>query len=287
MELVKSETVDLTPQLAQEFASMTPSPTEREPSAKRKKFLEKEHMSGRFKAVHWVKAQLNGTAYRMNGQHSAGMLVGLNGTFPERAKAHIDTYNVETSGELALLFRTFDSRNSARSALDVSGAYQGLVDEVAGVDRRLAKMAITGIAWFSKIVDKKPLPSGDDLFDLFDRTEYHPFILFYGQVCSPRTKTQELQTPPVVAAMYGMFLKNEEQARAFWPAVALNNAADDTDPTQLLSAQLVEVRENLDVRWGPKTFYAKCVKAWNAFLQNKQINSLNVNTKKGLPEILS
>ncbi|KKN81086.1 hypothetical protein LCGC14_0323050 [marine sediment metagenome] len=286
MELVKSETVDLTPRLAQEFASMAPSPTERESSAKRKKFLEKEHMSGRFKAVHWVKAQLNGTIYRMNGQHSAGMLVDLDGTFPQGAKAHIDTYSVETPSELALLFRTFDSRNSARSALDVSGAYQGL-SEVADVDRRLAKMALTGIAWFSKTIDKQALPSGDDLFDLFSNADYKEFIVFYGQVCSPRTKTQELQTAPVVAAMYGTFLRNEEQARVFWPAVALNNAADDSDPAQLLSTQLVEVRESLDVRWGPKTYYAKCIKAWNAFLGGKQINSLKVNTKKELIGILA
>ena len=289
LELVQSETVDLTPQLAQEFASMTPSPTERESSASRKRFLEKEHDAERFKAVHWVKAELNGTTYRMNGQHSAGMLVDLNGTFPQQAKAHIDTYKVERPEDLALLFRTFDSRNSARSALDVSGAYQGLVSEVAEVDRRLAKMALSGITWFLKLIIKRPVPGGDDVFDLFAETEYHPFILFYGNTCTPRSKTQELQAAPVAAAMYGTFLKNEEQARVFWPAVALNNAADDSDPAQLLSAQLVEVRENLDVRWGPRTYYAKCVKAWNAFLQGKQIISLNVNAKsmKSLPPILS
>lgn len=287
MELIESKTVDLTPQLVQEFSAMKPSPTERELNHKRKSFLEAELKRGRFKTVHWVRAQLDGTLYRTNGQHSSAMLAGLNGDFPEGVKAHCDTYKVDSIDELALLFRTFDSRQSSRSSLDVSGAYQGLVSEVADVDRRLAKMALQGIAWFGRVVEGlKNLPGGDDLFALFRNTDYHSFILFYGQVCSPRSKTQELQKAPVVAAMYGMFLKNEEQARVFWPAVALNNSADDSDPAQLLSTQLVEVRENLDVRWGPKTFYAKCVKAWNAFLQGKQINSLHTNIKKGLPEIL-
>jgi hypothetical protein len=84
--LVKSEVCDLTPELAQQFRELDPSPTERELNAARIKHLKTKAEAGQLVTFHWSVAKLGDKRLRMNGQHSSNMLCDLNGHFPEGPK---------------------------------------------------------------------------------------------------------------------------------------------------------------------------------------------------------
>jgi hypothetical protein len=133
--LVKSEVRDLTPELAEQFRNLEPSPTERELNPARIKHLKTKAEAGQLVTFHWSVAKLGDKRLRMNGQHSSNMLCGLNGHFPKGLKVHIDEYEVPNKASLALLFRQFDDRKSNRSPSDVASAYQGLYDGLHDVPK--------------------------------------------------------------------------------------------------------------------------------------------------------
>ena len=129
-KLISSETKPLTPELAERFKAMTPSPTERQFDPARAKMLREKLEAGQGIAFNWAIAKVDDKELRVNGRHSSTVLSELNGQFPEGLKAHIDTYKVDSPAGLALLFRQFDYRKGARTPTDVSGAYQGLYTDM-------------------------------------------------------------------------------------------------------------------------------------------------------------
>jgi hypothetical protein len=165
--LSKSETKALTPDLAEKFKAMLPSPTEREFDPARAKMLREKAKAGQLIAFNWATAKFGDKEFRMNGQHSSAVLAELNGNFPQGLQVHLDTYQVDDRDGLALLFRQFDNRKSGRTPVDVSGAYQGLYDGLKDVPRGAAKIAVEGAAWYQRQVEGLPAPSGDDVYTLF------------------------------------------------------------------------------------------------------------------------
>jgi hypothetical protein len=183
---------------------------------------------------------------------------------------------------LALLFRNFDSRKSGRTPTDVSGAYQGLYTDLAGVPRGAAKFAVEGVAWYDKNVEGLPAPKGDDVYTLFGKTGLHSFIRWVGEDIFT-IKTPELKRNTIVAAMYGTFEKNETEARKFWREVSRGGVEfDDNHPTTVLDAffkSIVEDKKKLELK--PGNFYQASIYAWNAFRENKTITSVKYDTRKG------
>ena len=118
--LRKSETFPITRELASTYATMVPSPTERQFSEKRLKFLHDRYIAQQFIPCQWASVWLGGTQLRMNGQHSSAMLSKLPDPFPGDLKAHIDEYAAESPEDMVELFRQFDARESARSPGDVA-----------------------------------------------------------------------------------------------------------------------------------------------------------------------
>jgi hypothetical protein len=211
------------------------------------------------------------------------VLAELNGQFPQGLKVHMDTYEVDNTDGLALLFRQFDSRKSGRTPTDVSGAYQGLYTDLAAVPRGAAKLAVEGVAWYDKNVEGLPAPKGDDVFTLFGKTSLHSFIRWVGEDLFT-IKTPELKRQTIVAAMYGTFEKNEAEARKFWKEVGRGGAEfDENHPTTTLDGFLksvVEEKSKLQLR--PANFYQACIYAWNAYRESKALTSIKYDTKKGL-----
>ena len=131
-------------------------------------------LQGRRCSANWAIAKVGDKEYRVNGQHSAGVLAELNGQFPQGLIVHLDTYEVDSLDGLALLFRQFDSRKSGRTPTDVSGAYQGLYPELRDVPRNAAKLAVEGAAWYEKKVEHLPAPSGDERYSCLARNRCTP-----------------------------------------------------------------------------------------------------------------
>jgi hypothetical protein len=280
-KLVNSETKPLTPELAERFKAMLPSPTERAFDPARAKMLREKAEANQLIAFNWAIAKVGDKEYRVNGQHSSAVLSELNGQFPQGLKVHLDTYQVDSMEGLALIFRQFDSRKSGRTPTDVSGAYQGLYADLADVSRGAAKLAVEGVAWYDRHVEGLPAPKGDDVYTLFGKTALHDFIKWVGDVFS--IKTPELRRQTIVAAMYGTFEKNEAEARKFWKEVSRGGVEfEDNHPTTVLDTFLksaIEDKKKLDLKLG--NFYQACIYAWNASREDKSINTVKYDTKKG------
>jgi hypothetical protein len=241
-KLVKSEVIPLTPEFAREFRDLAPAPTERELNPNRVQHLRHKAEAGHLITFMWSRVKLpDGQWMRANGQHSSAMLCELNGEFPEGLRVHLDEYQVDDMTGLAMLFRQFDDRKSGRSAGDVAGAYQNLYEGLRGVDRKSAKLAIDGVAYYRKleaIAEGTNYKTGDDIYGLFDDASLHPYIHWIGEMFS--VKTPELKKPQIVAAMYVTYTKNEPEARKFWASVARggDDFADDTAPATVLDRWL-------------------------------------------------
>jgi hypothetical protein len=281
-KLRNSETKPLTPELAEKFRNMMPSPTERGFDEARAKMLREKAAAGQLIAFNWATAKFGDKEFRMNGQHSSAVLSELNGQFPEGLKVHLDSYEVDTKEGLALLFRQFDSRKSGRTPIDVAGAYQGLYDELKDVPRSAAKLAVEGANWFRRSVEGLPSASGDDVYTLFGETGLHNFVRWIGDIFS--VKTPELRRSTIVAAMYGTFVANEEEARKFWREVSRGGVEfEENHPTTVLDAflkSIIEDKRKLDLK--PANLYQASIYAWNAFREGKTISSVKYDTRKGL-----
>ena len=283
-KLINTETKPLTPELAKEFHDLEPSPTERFIDPRRVKHLREKAEKGWLVTFHWSTATLGNKKLRMNGQHSSKMLCELNGLFPDGLVAHIDNYSAETPEGLALLFRQFDDRKSSRTALDVSGAYQGLFDVLQGVEREEAKLAIEGYCWYQQNVEGVPTLSGDDKYSLFSGTALHGFIVWIGNLLGK--KTPELKKTPIVAAMYGTFSKNEIEAKTFWDDVARGGVKfeDQAPATQLDNwlKSIVDAKKGQKPDLKPANYYQGCIYAWNAYREGRALTRISHDPKKGL-----
>ena len=281
--LVKSEVCELTPELAQQFRDLDPSPTERELNAARIKHLKTKAEAGQLVTFHWSVAKLGDKRLRMNGQHSSNMLCDLNGHFPKGLKVHIDEYEVPNKPSLALLFRQFDDRKSNRSPSDVASAYQGLYEELHDVPKGPAKMAVEGACWYDRYVEGLPAPTADDQYVRFGEPGLLEFIRWVGELFS--VKTPELRRQTIVAAMYGTWVKNEREARKFLAEVARGGEEfAENAPSTVLDVWLKAMVEKRGAKneLKPANLYQGCVFAWNAHREGKTIQTIRFDAKKGL-----
>jgi hypothetical protein len=277
--LLKSEVKPLTRELAKQFQEMVPSPTERDINPVRVKMLRDKAEAGLLVTFHWATAKMGGKTLRMNGQHSSTVLSELNGEFPDGLYAHIDEYAVDGPNGLAELFRQFDDRKSGRSSGDVSGAYQGLIPELAPVPKPIAKLGVESIGYYKRAIAGEPTHSGDDIYEAFNQPGLHPFLLWLGELFT--IKTPELRRPQIVAAMYATFITNEAEAKKFWDQVARGGIEyEDNAPSTVLDNWLKAIKQGEIEDLKPGEFYQGCVYAWNAYRDAKPIKEIKHDTKK-------
>lgn len=280
--LVSSECVPMTKELASKFQDMEPSPTERDLDPLRVKHLSKKADEGQLVTFHWATALIEGKEVRMNGQHSSTMLSGLNGDFPDGLYCHMDHYKVESEKGLALLFRQFDDRKSSRGPSDIAGAYQGLYKDVRDVPKVVAKNGISGIAYYLKWIEGAPVPTGDDMWTMFDRSSDYPFLHWLGEVFTQ--KTGEMVHIPLIASMYSTYNADEVKAKKFWASVARGgDEYNECDPAAKLDKWLLSLKGITDTAKKPKPAnkYQAGVFCYNAFVEERDVKTVKTDTKKG------
>jgi hypothetical protein len=260
-KLLESTSGTLTPEIAVRFETMTPSPTERDLSEGRVEYLLERANAGLLVPFNFACAEVGADVFRVNGQHSCAMLKKLGGKFPSDLRVHIDRYRCETMDDLAILFRQLDGRQSSRTSLDVSGAYQGLQPDLKSVPKPIAKLAVEGIVWYKRTVEGiKKLTTSDQAYAMLQDTDLHPFFLWIGNGHILSSKTRECKNIPVVAI--------------------------DGDPATALDEFLVLVLEKkFKTTLPPAQIYQGCIFAWNAFCGNKTIKDVKYGTNKGFLEL--
>jgi len=285
--LALCEVRPLTREFAEEFRTMTPSPTERVNDPNRMKHLRGKAERGLLVPFQWSAARYKGKLYRMNGQHSGGMLTGLEPVlFPPDGKVIYSEYEVDTPEDMALLFRQFDDRISSRSPADVSGAYQGIYEDLNEVNRGIAKMGVEGATWYRKFIERVPVKVGDDRYAIFSEAEIRKFVIWLSTVMS--IKTPELEKTQIVAAIYGTYITNQGAAEGFWHEVARGgDDFNDRAPSTLLDTWLKAIKDDKEDEYDVKgaEYYQGCAFAWNAFRQARQISTIKCDTSKGLHDL--
>jgi hypothetical protein len=261
------------------------SPTERDLEPARLAYLADRLLGGTWMPCQWATVLFNGVEYRVNGRHSSTTMIEYEEVLPDQIVIHQDAYKAANAEQMGVLFRQFDNKGSVRSSKDVSGAYQGLVPALQGLNKARCKLAIEGACWQEKSIEKLPRPSKDDRYELLLSPSYHKYILWMDKIIS--VKTPEMLYDGVIGAMFVIFNTSESGAQEFWSHVAKDDLNDDGDARQVLSKELTSLHVNRkEVGRTPDVeYYAKCIKAWNAFRAGDKIRTLSVNTKKGLPEI--
>lgn len=282
--LVDSSCEELTAEIAIKFRDMEPSPTERELDPKRVHHLRNKLDNGLAVTFHWAVAIIAGREYRMNGQHSSTLLASLEDDFPSGLYVHIDRYEVNSVDGLALLFRQFDDRKSARGPSDIAGAYQGLHTEIRDLSRSKCKIALQGVAYHQKNVIGSAMPSGDDLWKCFERSQYYSFYRWVDSLLS--TKTRELKKVEVLAAMYATRDTNPEASDKFWELVAKGGPddGDENHPATRLDQWLLDQKLVTDVakKMKPANFYQACVSCYNAYVEGREVKRVRYQTTKGV-----
>jgi hypothetical protein len=286
-KLLESTSGTLTPEIAVRFETMTPSPTERDLSEGRVEYLLERANAGLLVPFNFACAEVGADVFRVNGQHSCAMLKKLGGKFPSDLRVHIDRYRCETMDDLAILFRQLDGRQSSRTSLDVSGAYQGLQPDLKSVPKPIAKLAVEGIVWYKRTVEGiKKLTTSDQAYAMLQDTDLHPFFLWIGNGHILSSKTRECKNIPVVAAMFATFQKDQMNAQDFWKDVCKGGVEIDGDPATTLDEFLVLVLEKkFKTTLPPAQIYQGCIFAWNAFCGNKTIKDVKYGTNKGFLEL--
>lgn len=279
-KLISSETVPLTNEIVQKFLDMQPSPTERTLDIKRVKHLKDKAEAGYLVPFNWSCAKVNGKIVRMNGQHSSVMLNDLDDNLPKGLKVHLDTYEVDDTDGLALLFRQFDDRKSSRSPLDVSGAYQGLEKDLDNVPRASAQVAVQGVTWFRRSIEGFPVKSGDDIYDAFHQKALHKYIKYVGRLLT--SKTRELKRVQILSALYATHSANEKVSVEFWNTVAKGGDEYSPESPTTVLAKWLQNAFDKEMKKAPKAaeYYNACIYAWNAYRANRDIRMINIKAIK-------
>jgi hypothetical protein len=284
--LIGSETVPMTKDLAKKFKEMPGSPTERELNPRRVHHLHKKMEQGLAVPFMWADVVLNGITYRANGQHSSDMLHQFNGDFPTGCIAHIDHYEAEDINGLVTVFRQFDDRKSARTPIDVSGAFQNVHSELHEVPRSLGKLAIEGVNWHRGSVEGVDKLTGDDQYILFNNAEYYPFVVWFAQLMNG-AKAPELKLTPVVAATLSTFTADEEAATEFWTDVRDGGREyEEQHPASVLYDWLHRFRDG-EFSVKQPNLYQGSVYGWNAYRDGKAtIPQIKSDIRRGMTRVL-
>jgi len=294
---VKSETIVLPLAEAKVFAAkhhaLPHSPTERPLEKDRIKKIKERLGSNEAISFNWSVVHFAGQDHRMNGQHSSLSILEFEGTVLDDLVFHLDRYEAPSKEAMINLFQQHDARWSSRSKADIAGAYQGLTTaDVAKCDRQKAKLAVEGVVWWRKTVEKVPVPGGDEQYELFFEKSLSPFICWVDDLLT--LKTPEMKFAAVAAAMYATFSKSESAAQEFWKLVALGNNGDAAHPATVLSGDLLASKDAKNKSGGknskkeglaPGEMYGKSVLAWNAFRKGTQVGALRYNKEKGFANV--
>jgi hypothetical protein len=293
-KLLNTEVKSLTPELALVFRDMTPSPTERDLNPGRLKHLRQKADAGYLTVFSWAIAKIGDRLVRINGQTSSTMLCQLNGSFPEGLMVNVSTYEVDDDFALAMLFKQFDDRRSARGCADISGSFQNSVPVLREIPKGVGKIGIEGIAWYRWEAQRAPVQSGDDIYSLFFDEAYHPFLLWLGELFKEGIG-HELKSRAVIASLYATYSANfgaqKEDARLFWALVARGGVEyEDDAPATVLSEWLKAATDKTLPRdprkiITPHALYSACIYAWNMSRRGKAMKRVKCDVVKGEPLI--
>lgn len=274
----------LTPELAKEFAAMTPMPGEREIKPVRLTFFLNHIKEGSFVAPTWAvgKCRGSGETYRLDGQHSSYVLANLaEDRFPKDLLVTIQTYEFDSLDQDSFgLFNLFDNPIAARSNTDIMGVHTAHHPDLKSLGSKFLVTVTNGI-WFHEHSLKdglvlKPRERGGYFANPANR-EFALWVeRFRGSINEVLIKRQG-----VMAEIYADWKYNPAMALEFWSLVLTESHPDPDHETRELSRVLKS--------WKPKErkqdeFRKQAQKIWMRF---RRVRELEAREKRPVETVTS
>lgn len=284
---IGSQTVPLTLELAKHFDRMTTLKGDRNPDSARGKarvgWLHQLRADGYFYSPTWstcvVKGE-KGRKYRVDGGHSARMLVQSNGDFPDGLMVHVREFQADTIEDAVDLYEQFNQSSSTRTTADLIQNKAAYVEGLEGIKPVYIARAIAGIRTHLKL--REGYRDTDTLG--FIRL-YPDFIRWAADFVHDR----HLARVGVVGAMFAMWGHNKELCMEFWAHVREEDApkgdATRTYADWLDEAEKEALRGRLSA-WPPRAYYVKAHHAYNAWRAGIT-TSLKYHPSAPLPSLVS
>lgn len=296
----KPRTVRVTKQLAETYSTMDPAPHDRPLSERRLQVYRSILKEGGFRPVSWASAlcKETGGVYRVNGKHTSTMLAGMP-VIPE-FYAIIEEYECDTLDDVARLYATFDSNIQSRTARDIYLSFAATMPELARLPGGHINLVVVGMDGHTTSYSAKGGTMRTQAASKAEALlEYPEFVIWMSCLLSNNTgrtdgsgskerKARHMERGPVVAAMFGSWLKSCSAATTFWCAVRDETGGSPTLPDRklarfLMMAGVATGRGTARVRSAePREMYVKCIHAWNAWRKD-ETTDLRYYADKDIP----
>lgn len=292
-KLLKSSVRKATPALCRKFIEMKAVPFERRLSDKRLKVYEQIVRNHEFRPVIWseVICLETGEVYRVNGQHTANLFLGLCDEFDYLSVVH-EEYECESVEDVGRLYGTIDCNAGIRSSSDVYRTIAAGLPELAELPRKVIDAAVTGMAFYhsggaegSSYSKQTPQQRAEGILD---RPE---FAIWIHETFGEPSKFKHLYRRGVAAGAFGSWLKAKKDATEFWTAVRDETGPAPTSADRALAKWLLLTsvcnREStprlISRQKDSKTFFAACLQCWNAWRRGDPVKSIKYNRENKLP----
>lgn len=278
---VKTEVVPLTLEIAKHYRRMASLNGDRDVDSPKGRLrvnkLRQLNVAGDFYSPVWSAVQVTsekGKKYRVDGAHSTQMLVEAGSDFPDGLSVTIRHFRCADMGEAVNLWEQFNPAMSTRTASDLALNRAAYTKGLENLKATTLTVPSRGIAKHFVIQDPKNARYFLDYIFL-----YPEFIIFASEfVHLPMFKKTG-----VMAAMFSVWGKDQQQAGLFWRRVRDGSSVDPKCPTRTLQTYLLAMvvqSKAGGVSDRPFKQYTRCHHAWNAWRKGK---TTKLNFVEGCP----
>lgn len=253
--------------------------------------LAREMLAGNFRweQVNLVVAELEGRAYRLNGQHTAwGRLYADEQGYAKDSRCPVQLlrYDVPSIQDARRLYASLD-RGRPRGTATVVNSHLLGSEEFPGYKAQHLKLLAEGIGvWLWERATQKKLHQGGDDQAYLLLKDHHKVALTVGTIIkeSKAAEFKHMKRAPVIGAMFETCNKAPAIAREFWLSVRDGiGLGDKEDPRWVLREYLKSTSlskstlTNGDYKIvSQEEQYRACIHAWNIYRANRRIKHIRV-----------
>lgn len=260
--------------------------------------LAREMLAGNFRweQVNLVVANLDGRAFRMNGQHTCWARIyadeqGLDKK--TRCPVQLMRYNTATVQDARRLYASLDRGKSRTHGTVVNSHLLGS-EEFDGYKGHHLTLLAQGLGqWLWPTSRQRSLHGADDRAYLMLK-DHHRVALQVGEFIkeSRAADFRHLKRAPTVAAMFETFHKAPQIASDFWSVIRDGiGLSDKQDPRWVLREYLkaavmtgathkASAEQNAVSQ---EEIYRACIHAWNAFRSQRRLKHLRISLSEDRP----
>ncbi len=232
-----------------------------------------EHRQGKFNwaLVTLVTAEMGGTIYGLNGQHTCWMRVSLPDNSADPTVRH-QHYRVADEQALRTLYSIID-RNKARTPGHVLRVLAGGEESLRGLWSGLLSLYASGWkVWKCEEganATKSMMGTSEVLNEFLSEPDLVQAVAAFIQ--THYTKSKYIRRASVVGAMMATFDKAPDAAIQFWTPIATGlGLTEETDARHRLRGFLIEMNANAV---GREDVYRVCINGWNKWRDGEKVRA--------------